>query len=102
MTVLRLITPLQINYLFMSVGKFELSRSFTDNGEGIDVGYALNFYGRWKFFFELQPLLQAATDAGEEARVVSVLAAGMGAPLDAEDLGLKKNWSIPRSFAQGT
>lgn len=85
----------------MSVGKFELSRTFSDNGEGLDVGYALNFYGRWKFFLELCPLLECAAEAGEEARVVSVLAAGQGKALDAEDLGLKKNWSIPRSFEQG-
>ena len=91
----------QINYLFMSVGKFELSTTFTNNGEGLDVGYALNFYGRWKFFFELLPLLQAASDAGEEVRVVSVLAAGEGGKLDREDLGLRENWSIARSFSQG-
>lgn len=85
----------------MTQGKFELSRTFTDNGEGVDVGYAINFYGRWKFFLELQPYLEAAADAGEDARVVSILAAGLGAKMDRDDLGLRKSWSIPKSFNQG-
>ena len=91
----------QINYLFLSIGNFEINRNFTDNGEGLDLGYALAFYGRWKSFLELQPLLQTAVDAGEEARVVSCFAAGVGGELDESDMGVRKSWSIGKSFSQG-
>lgn len=56
---------------------------FDDNGEGLDKKFAIHFYSRFKFFTELAPLLQNAKSAGEEARVVSVLAAGKGSKLDA-------------------
>lgn len=72
-----LLTPLK------SPGILKIS-GFDDNGEGIDKKMAVHFYGRFKFFNELAPLLQAAKDAGEEARVVTVLGAGHGGPLDAK------------------
>lgn len=40
------------------------------------------------------PLLQKAKDAGEDAKAMSVLAAGVGGKIDIEDLGLKKNYSV--------
>lgn len=43
---------------------------------------------------ELMPLLKAAKDAGEEARVVSVLASGHGGKPNLEDPGLKKTYSV--------
>lgn len=75
---------------------------FDDNGEGIDKKLALHFYSRFKFFAELAPLLQVAKDAGEEARVVSVLGSGNGGKLDTEDLGLKNSYSLRRGSSQGT
>lgn len=45
-------------------------------------------------------MLQAAKDSGEEARVVSVLAAGMGGQLDREDLGVKKTYGLIKCATQ--
>lgn len=56
--------------------------SFDDNGEGLDKKFCLHFYSRFKFVTELAPLLQAAKDAGEEARVVTVMGAGRGSRAD--------------------
>ena len=78
----------------MSPGFYSAMGSFDDNGERIDKKFALHFYSRFKFFTELAPLLQAAKDAGEEARVVSVLGAGYGSKLNASDLGLTKSYSV--------
>lgn len=61
---------------------------------------ALNFYARFKFATELLPLLQAAKDAGEEARVVTVYSAGRGEPVDLDDLGLHKTFSPLRAKNQ--
>lgn len=61
---------------------------------------ALDFYSRMQFVVELLPLVNAAQAAGEDARVVSVLAAGQGAPIDLEDLGLKKTFSPTKSMNQ--
>lgn len=36
------------------------------------------------------PLLMKASENGEDARVLSILAAGTGAPLDEDDLGLNE------------
>ena len=46
---------------------------------------------------EVMPLLEAAADAGEDARVVSVLSSGDGGKIDTQDLGLKKTYSLARS-----
>jgi hypothetical protein len=66
----------------ISQGFFSMFGSFDDNGEGLDKKFCLHFYSRFKFVTELAPLLQAAKDAGEEARVVTVLAAGSGNQAD--------------------
>lgn len=50
---------------------------------------------------ELLPLLENAANAGEEARVMSILGAGVGGPLDTSDLGLKKNYSVVAAAKQG-
>lgn len=85
----------------MSPGFLTTKDGFNDNGEGLDKKLALHFYSRFKFFFELAPLLQAAKDAGEEARVVSILGAGKGNKLDAADLGLKETYSLRKAASQG-
>lgn len=86
----------------MSAGFLTTKGGFNDNGEGIDKKLALHFYSRFKFFVELAPLLQAAKDAGEEVRVVSVLGAGHGGKLDPEDLGLTKSYSLRKAALQGS
>lgn len=74
------------NFVFIicSPGFFTVFGGFDDNGEGIDKKLGVHFYGRYKFFDELAPLLQSAKDAGEEARIVSVLGAGHGGKADLE------------------
>lgn len=61
-----------------SQGFFNMFGSYDDNGEGVDKKLCLHFYSRFKFVVELAPLLQAAKDAGEAARVVTVLGAAKG------------------------
>jgi NAD(P)-dependent dehydrogenase (short-subunit alcohol dehydrogenase family) len=65
----------KLNYLVVSAGIMSMSgRDETE--EGIDKKMASHYYGRFKIIQELMPLLEAAADAGEDVRVMSVLAAG--------------------------
>ncbi|KAG8931698.1 hypothetical protein FRC03_002914 [Tulasnella sp. 419] len=82
-----------LNYLVLSQGIFTFSDRI-ETSEGLEIKLALHFYGRWKFVDELMGLLQKAKQKGEEARVMSVLAAGYGKAIDTDDLGLKKHFSL--------
>lgn len=82
----------KINYLFASTGMMTLSGR-DETSEGIDKKLALHYYSRWKFVNELMPLLHKAKDDGENAGVVTILAAGQGWKIDVDDLGLKKGYS---------
>lgn len=55
-------------------------RDETSDSEGLDKKLALHYYARWKFIKDLIPLLRRAKDAGEDAKVLSVLGAGHGGP----------------------
>jgi len=68
--------------LCISQGFFSLIGGFDDNGEGLDKNFCIHFYSRFKFVTELAPLLQAAKEVGEEARVVTVLGASKGNKAD--------------------
>lgn len=46
------------------------------------------------YAYRLCPLMQKAKDDGEDAKVMSVFAAGSGRAIDLDDLGLKKNFSL--------
>jgi len=83
----------KVNFLVMSTGIFILGNR-NETVEGIDEKMALGFYARAKFTSDLMPLLQKAADAGEDAKVYSVLAAGQGGKIDLDDLGLKKHHSV--------
>lgn len=83
----------KVNFLVMSTGIFILAGR-NETTEGIDDKMALAFYARAKFTNDLMPLLQKAADAGEDAKVYSILAAGQGGKIDLEDLGLKKHHSV--------
>ncbi|OJT07407.1 Dehydrogenase/reductase SDR family member on chromosome X [Trametes pubescens] len=86
----------KVNYLVLSPGLLNFKgRDETD--EGIDRRLGLHYYARWKFTYDLLPLLRKAKDAGEDARVLSVLGAGYGMEADLKDLGLKTSYSIPRA-----
>jgi len=50
----------------------------------------------------LLPKLEKSVDKGEEARVLSVLAAGKGGTIDMDDLGLKKSSGLKRKADSAT
>jgi len=83
----------KINYLVMSPGFFS-SSGRDETSEGIDKKLAVHYYARWKFIDELLPALKKAKDDGEDVRVLSVFSAGHGGPIDPDDLGLKKGYSL--------
>jgi len=83
----------QLNYLVVSAGIMTM-QGRTETKEGIDQKLAIHYYGRWFLIQELLPLLEATADTGAEVRVMSVLAARSGAPAPADDLDLKKHYSL--------
>ena len=89
----------KVNYLVITSGFFSMSgRDETD--EGIDKKLAVHYYSRWLFIHELLPAIVKASEAGEDAKVFSVLAAGHGSKIDLKDLGLKKTFSVSKAGAQ--
>jgi NAD(P)-dependent dehydrogenase (short-subunit alcohol dehydrogenase family) len=86
----------KINYLVCSIGGLTFSRKETE--EGNEASLALRVYARFKFFHELLPLVQKAKDAGEDAKMMSILGAGEGGPVDLEDMELT-NFSMTRGNA---
>ena len=88
-----------INYLVISAGFFTLSgRNETE--EGIDRKLAAHYYARWAFINDLLPQLKAAVEKGEEVKVMSVFSAGHGGPIDVNDLGLKRTYSLKNAAYQ--
>ena len=83
----------KINYLVLSPGILSLNGR-DETSEGIDKKLAVHYYARWRFIHDLLPSLERAKEAGEEAKTMSVLAAGIGGEIDVEDLGLKKTFSL--------
>lgn len=79
--------------MFLSPGFFSFDGR-DETTEGLDKQLTLSFYARWKFVIELMPLLRAAREAGEDARVVTVFGAGSGGKLKLDDMALKENWSL--------
>lgn len=91
----------KINFLVMSPGYFS-SSGRDETEEGIDKKLAVHYYSRWKFTEQLLPALKAAKDQGEEARVLSVFSAGYGGKVNADDFGLKKNYSMSAAALSAT
>lgn len=85
----------KVNLLFLSPGFLSLNGR-TETKEGLDTKMAINYYGRWRVVQNLLPLVQAASELNENARVVSVLAPGTEGPVNMNDLELKdpKNYSL--------
>lgn len=82
----------KVNFLVLTTGVLRLTGR-RDTVEGIDDKLALIYYSRWTFIHELVPLLEKAAAAGEDAKVMSVLAAGaLSEAVDVDDLGLVKNY----------
>ncbi|GBE88819.1 Oxidoreductase andH [Sparassis crispa] len=91
----------KVNFLVLSPGIMTM-RGRNETPEGIDYKLALHYYARWKFTRDLLPLLAKAKDGGEDAKVLSVLAAGKGGPIDVNDLGLKKTFSLKNAALGAT
>lgn len=72
----------------------------TETEEGIDRKLAVHYYSRWAFINELMPALENAVNDGEEVKVYNVLAAGQGAEIDLNDLGLKTTYSLVKAARQ--
>lgn len=83
----------KLNFVVASAGFLTLNGR-DETTEGLDKKLALNYYARWKFIHDLMPLLRKAKDAGEDAKVMSILAAGRGGAIDLDDLGLKKGYGL--------
>ena len=86
----------KINYLILSPGVLNL-KGRVETSEGIDKKLALHCYARWRFIHDLLTALEQAKEGGEDAKTLSVLGAGKGGEIDAEDLGLKKSFSLAKA-----
>ncbi|KAG7444000.1 NAD(P)-binding protein [Guyanagaster necrorhizus] len=82
----------KINYLILSAGYADLWSGRQETEEGIDKLLGLRYYSRFKYTYELLPLLRNAKDAGEDAKVMSILASGLGRAIDVNDLGMKHSY----------
>ncbi|KAH8823850.1 NAD(P)-binding protein [Flagelloscypha sp. PMI_526] len=90
----------KINFLVMTPGIMTMNGR-NETSEGIDKKLAVHYYARFAFAHDLLPLVKKAEEKGEDAKVLSVLAAGTGRKVDLEDLGLKKSFSLERAASQG-
>ncbi|KAK4992123.1 hypothetical protein LTR50_001301 [Elasticomyces elasticus] len=88
----------KVNMLLCSAGYMTL-KSRDETAERIDKKMAVNYYSRFRFATNLLPLLNAAADAGELSRFISVLAAGSEADVDVEYLELKEKFTVHRCLA---
>ncbi|KAJ7864197.1 NAD(P)-binding protein [Mycena leptocephala] len=88
----------KINFLVLTTGVMTMDGR-NETAEGIDRKLAVHYYGRWRFIKDLLPAVEAAKEAGEDRKVMSVLAAGYGGKIDLEDLGLKKSFSVGNAAA---
>ncbi|KAL1663582.1 hypothetical protein GGF50DRAFT_115893 [Schizophyllum commune] len=80
----------KINYLVLTIGAVE-TLSHEKTVEGLDKNWAAMFFGRFRFIQNLAPALDRAADAGEEAKVMTVVRAGIGAPLEWDELDMSRN-----------
>ena len=89
----------KINFLVMTAG-YITTKGRDETEEGIDKKLAVHYYSRWKFINDLLPALKKAKEMGEDAKVLSVMAAGKGTKIDLDDLGLKKSYTLARAGTQ--
>ncbi|KAH8827283.1 NAD(P)-binding protein [Flagelloscypha sp. PMI_526] len=86
----------KVNFIFTSTA-FVTSFSAHWTEEGLERNLALLFYARWKIVLDLLPLMEKAVEKGEDAKVLTVLAAGKHDTIDRDNLGLKKNFNLNTS-----
>ncbi|TFK71980.1 NAD(P)-binding protein [Pluteus cervinus] len=89
----------KINFLVLTPGVMTMNpRDETE--EGIDRKLALHYYARWAFIHGLLPALRKAGEAGEDAKVLSVLGAGRGSDIELDNLGLKADFKVIKAAMQ--
>ena len=88
----------KINFIVLSTG-FLSTKGRDETSEGIDRKLACNFYARFRFIFDLVPLVAKAEEKGERTGVMSVLSAGDGGAVNMNDLGLVKTFSLARGLS---
>lgn len=88
----------KINCLFLTAGYMTL-KGRTETAEGIDQKMSVNYYSRIRCTMNLMPLLEAASNANELSRVITVLAAGSEGEVRLDDLELKRNFTLHACLA---
>ncbi|EJD45562.1 NAD(P)-binding protein [Auricularia subglabra TFB-10046 SS5] len=93
----------KINFLVVSQGAAHFR--VPDTPEGIHPLFALGLYGRVRAALDLGPLVEKAGAAGEDAHIMTVVYAGIGGPVDLDDIALKKAvqapvWKVPEMRAR--
>ncbi|KAG8822255.1 hypothetical protein FRC18_011068 [Serendipita sp. 400] len=88
----------KVNFIVATTG-FLTTRGRDETSEGIDKKLACNFYARFRFIHDLAPLVEKAADKGETVGVASVLGAGKGGPIELDDLGLVKDFTLRKAAA---
>ncbi|KAJ7111306.1 hypothetical protein C8R44DRAFT_883123 [Mycena epipterygia] len=78
-----------INFLVMSAGFNSFSTS-KETSEGLDYHLALRYYSRYVYIKELLPLLVKAQEKGQPSHAMTMMGAGLGAPISTDDIGLDK------------
>lgn len=83
-----------INFLVLSAGHSSASNDRDETDEGLAGQLVTRYYSRWKFIYELLPLIRKAADEGLDAKVMTVLGAQSRRILSVnlDDLGLKKSY----------
>ena len=88
----------KVHCLFLTAGYMTL-RGRTETEEGLDRKMCVNYYSRMRCILNLIPLLEAASQAQELSRVISVLAAGSEAEIRLDDLDLQHNFTLHACLA---
>jgi NAD(P)-dependent dehydrogenase (short-subunit alcohol dehydrogenase family) len=86
----------KVNFIVVSPGVLTL-KGRDETSEGIDRKMACNFYARFRFIYDLAPLIEKAAEKGEQTGVMSVFAAGNGSAIDLDDLGLVKGFTLKKA-----
>lgn len=110
----------KINLIFQTQGNFTLAgrngecllvasnqsctnRLVSENPEGLDRKFTLNYYSRMRFVYNLLPQLRtASTESPHFSRTLSVLGAGHESAINLSDLDLKTTFSGLRCAAHTT
>ncbi|KAJ7203545.1 hypothetical protein GGX14DRAFT_461446 [Mycena pura] len=86
----------RVNFLVITAG-YSSMVNVAITTEGLDMHLAMRYYQRFVFIEELLPLVRAAHELGQDAKVMSVLGAGRGTPSRPLDLANLGNTVKPRT-----